>query len=178
MPYEHGLRVLLICGIVVEHPRVCYNDTAGLLGHVWDRLHCTKHMMEEERLTAGSRCSMFMMRRTLSEQMTAFFMAKSVHSCPRASSTSGRSPASETLASLTAWRTLIAVEVCSLRHLSNACIWPEQDECTLPRNVCLQRMLQHAQVFRKHGCLDKATDSTALCALSGNGIVDFWLRCN
>ena len=65
---------------------------------------------------------MFMMIRTLSEQITAFFMAKSVHSCPRASSTSGRSAASEAELSLTAWRTVSTVVVCSLRHLSKACI--------------------------------------------------------
>ena len=64
---------------------------------------------------------MFMMMRTLSLQMTAFFMANSVHSCPRASSTRGRSAASDALASATAWRTASTVALCSARHLSNAC---------------------------------------------------------
>ncbi len=53
--------------------------------------------------------------------MTAFFMANSVHSCPRASSTSGRSVASVAVGSSTAWRTFSTVVVCSVRHLSNAC---------------------------------------------------------
>ena len=63
---------------------------------------------------------MVIMMSTLSEQMTAFFMANSVHSCPRASSTSGRNMASVAAGSLTAWRTFSTVAVCSSRHLSNA----------------------------------------------------------
>ena len=61
-----------------------------------------------------------MMSSTDSEHTTAFFIAISVHSCPRASSTSGRSAASGAPSSSAA-RTCSAVATCSPRHLSNAC---------------------------------------------------------
>jgi len=97
--------------------------------HTWPKARCLPirwafkglgGFIKELGLTDGSRCSMFIIMRTLSEQMTAFFMANRVQSCPRASSTRGRSAASEVALSLTAWRTLNTVAVCSLRHLSNA----------------------------------------------------------